>query len=118
MNDSVKARSALLEAHLGQDITVILDSPQNSVFQGVLSQETVPGTDGFWVITSPRGAAQRGHQVVAVPETKIFFFAEDLKHIVVRQETEQEAADALAEEQEEAKKQKSSLVGPDGGRLQ
>jgi hypothetical protein len=118
MNDSAKVKCSLLEAHLGQDITVILDSPQNNLFQGVLSQETVPGTDGFWVITSPRGAMQRGHQAIVVPETKIFFLAEDLKHIVVRQETEQEAADALAREQDEAKKQKSRLVGPDGGQLQ
>jgi len=118
MDNPVKARNALLEAHLGQDITVILDSPQNSVFQGVLSKETVPGSDVFWVITSPRGTAQQGHQVIAVPETKIFFLAEDLKQIVARQETEQEAANALAEEQEASDKNRFSLVGPDGGQLQ
>jgi hypothetical protein len=115
MDDFSKSRRALLETYLGQDITVILNSPQNNVFQGVLSKETVPGTDGFWVIASPRGAAQQGHQAIVVPKTKIFFFAEDLKQIVVRQETEQEAADALAEEQE--KRQKFNLVTPDGERL-
>lgn len=118
MSDYFVNRNALLESLIGKDVTVILDSAQNSVFQGVLSRETVPGTEGYWVITSPRGAAQQGAQVVVVPETKIFFFAENLRHVVVRQETEQEAADALAEEQEKADKKKSSLIAPNGGQFQ
>lgn len=102
----------MLSEHVGKNVTVILDATQNNVFQGLLSRMAL-AIGECWVITAPRGAMPRGHEVVPIPETKIYFVAEDLKHIVVPQETAEEAAEKI-----QAENTKSMIFTPGGGPLQ
>lgn len=100
MCQSEQIRRAMLNDHVGKNITVVLDAPQNNVFQGVLRRQNLPSVEGgeCWVVTADRGLIPQGHQKVVVPETKIYFTALDLKYIIVQQETEEEAAEKIESE--------------------
>jgi hypothetical protein len=115
MRECVDIKQAMLSEHVGKIVTVILDASQNNVFQGVLGWRHLSGAEekGCWVITAARGIAQRGPEVIAIPETEIFFVAEDLKHIVVPKETEEEAAARI-----EAENKEGIIISPGGGHLQ
>lgn len=113
MCESTNIKRAMLGEHVGKDVTVILDATQNNVFQGLLRRMRL-SVGECWVITAPRGAMPRGHEVVPIPETEIYFVAEDLKHIVVPQETEEEAAERIEAENNG----QSMIFTPGGGRLQ
>jgi len=100
MCKSENINRAMLQVHVGRDVTVILDTAQNNVFQGVLDWQSLSGKNGeeCWIVTTERGLMHQGDQKVAVPQTKIYFAAKSLKAIVVPQETQREAAAIIESE--------------------
>lgn len=115
MCESEKINRAMLQEHVNKDVTIILDTLQNNVFQGVLSREKLTGFEDAecWAITSNRGQVQQGSKVLSVPQTKIHFSAKHLRAVVVPQETEKEASERL-----EAEKISRSLASPGWGHKQ
>ena len=115
MCDSEQIRRAILNDHVGENVTVVLSAAQNNIFQGVLHREDLPGSEcnEYWVVTSDRGLIPRGHEKTVVPETKIYFATVDFKYLIVPQETEEEAAEKI-----ESENIAINLASPSGGRFQ
>lgn len=115
MCESEKIRRAILNDHVGENVTVVLDATQSNVFQGVLNRLAIQGPEDAecWVITADRGLIPQGHQKIAVPETKIYFTTADFKYLIIPQETEEEAAEKI-----ESENINISLAAPGGGRFQ
>lgn len=100
MCESEKLRYAMLNEHVGKNVTIVLDGAQNNIFQGLLERKELLNGEELqcWVVTSDRGLMPHGHNKVAVPETKIYFVTNDLRYIIVPQETEKEAAEKIQSE--------------------
>lgn len=106
MNDSEQIKNGILESHIGKEVTAVLGEGQMSIFSGTLQKELIDG-GSCWVLVSERAMARQGGTPVPVPETKIFFATEQLSHLVVRQETAEEALEKLQQEE-------SSIIGNRG----
>jgi len=99
MNNSESVKNAILEAHIGKEVTAIIGDGQMSIFSGVLQKECFGGSVYCWVLVSERAMAHQQGAPVVVPETKIFFTTEGLRHLVVRQETADEAKAKMQDDQ-------------------
>lgn len=118
MGDSLAVKRAILEAHIGAEVTAVLGGGgQSGVFQGVLQKEILEmeGSVDAWVIVSPRGLVRQGGTPTVIPKTKVFFSADQLGHLLARQETQEEAIEKIKKEEAEADT-KARLVAP-GGRI-
>lgn len=118
MCDSILAKESILRDHVGKSVTVVLlPGGQASVFSGTLGEEQVVkgGDASYWFVLSGRGIVNQNGTQIPIPETKIFFSADRFGHLVVAQETTEEALKKIQEEQEG---KRSSLLDPKGRILQ
>lgn len=115
MSDSVGVRHAILEQHIGKNVTVVLGKGgEASVFNGVLREEKIPGKGiSYWSLMTERGLVMQVGTPIPVPETAIFFATEQLSHLIVKQETPEEAFEKIQAEQAQEKKA-SMLVDTSG----
>ncbi len=106
------ANQAILQANDGKQVTVVLRGGGNSsVFQGVLRKNT---EGEYWEVMSPRGLVPQGGTQLPIPETLVIFGADRLGHLIVPQETTEQALEKI---KKDAADGKSGILGPSGSLL-
>jgi hypothetical protein len=107
-----ESKKAILEANEGKEVTVVLgEGGSSSVFNGILRKEG-GGAVAYWTVTSARGIVSQSGTPVPVPETLICFPTEQLGHLIIRLETQEEALKRI---QESERDKSSGILNPSGG---